>query len=328
MAEYFRWILKSILLSILLVFTGPLSANDFVSSLDATSPFAKSSCAKKRSKSISSFDKTSTNNSCPSYSLGKIQYGTTKDFNFHTKGGHPTRKWGNRNLTSITYKNYVVAFSNKYKLPLWVMSNHEGRIKSNIDESPNTGRGAKKFVCDPKLPSTLNTTQSDFNNFKDSRLYARGHLYPNALPKNCNGRTATFITTNIAPQVQKRFNSGPWSTLEDCVRDRVLNEKSKLSIVTGVIYPKRGKSCGFGVKYKDRLKSGLVVPCQFYKIVLDRDSKRYEAFLFDNVEHVGKSKDVLSKAGTTITKIQGLTGLKFFSEIGPKYSEKSRNCSR
>ncbi|MFT6068949.1 MAG: DNA/RNA endonuclease G (NUC1) [Bacteriovoracaceae bacterium] len=315
-------------ITLLFLSAATLYAQDFVRSIDTSSPFQISSCADKRSKTISTFDKTSPNNSCPSYSLGKILYGTKDDFKFHTTGGHPTKKWGNRNLTSITYKDYVVAFSNKNKLPLWVMSNHEGRIKSNIDESPKTGRGASKFVCDPKLPASLNTNQGDFDNFKDSRMYARGHLYPNALSKNCNGRTATFVTTNIAPQVQSGFNSGPWSTLEDCIRDRVLEEKTKLSIVTGVIYPKRGKSCGFGEKYKDTLKSGLVVPCQFYKIVLDRDSKRYEGFLFQNIEHEGSSKETIKRASTTITNISSLSGLKFFPDIGPKYREKVGVCSR
>jgi DNA/RNA endonuclease G (NUC1) len=305
-----------------------LYAQDFVRSIDTSSPFQISSCADKRSKTISTFDKISPKNTCPTYSLGKIPYGTTTDLKFHTKGGQPTRNWGNRNLTSITYKDYVVAFSNKYKLPLWVMSNHEGRYKSNTDESPNPGRRAAKFVCDPKLPANLNTTQGDFDNFKDSRLYARGHLYPNALPRNCNGRTATFVTTNIAPQVQSGFNSGPWSTLEDCVRGRVLSEKTKLSIVTGVIYPKRGQEgCGFGSKYKDRLKSGLLVPCQFYKIVLDRSARTYEAFLFNNIEHSGPSTSTIKKSVTTLTKLSSITGLAFFPSLGRKYKDRTGKCT-
>ncbi len=289
----------------------------FVNTVDDSSDYYQGKCFKKvKGSEVTSFEEKISDGKCEKLPMGKIIYGTREDWKYHTTGGFPVPRWGNKDLTRIIYKNYVVAYSNKYKLPLWVMSNQDKR-SSKIEI---TGRGADKFSCDPGLPSHLSTFQETFNNDSGSSFYHRGHLYPNGLGRTCKERVSTFLTTNIVPQVGSKFNAKVWKDLEECVRKRTEKE-NKLSIISGVIFPKKGKTCNFpdNPKYKNKLKSGLVVPCKFYKIIMDKENKKYEAYLFDNIEYDKKSNDVLKENSTTITNISNITGLRFFPNIKNKY---------
>ncbi len=319
----------TVVLHIFLIIPSFLYAHDirdtFTSTISINTPYASGVCNEKvKGRNVTDIKESHDEGKCKEYSNGKILYGTEKDWLRHTKGGFPIRKWGNRNLTRIIYRDFSLAYSNSHNGPLWVMSNPTSFKKF---DPKRKGRGAKKFVCDPKQESKSVRFQEDFNNYVGSALYARGHLFPNALARDCIGKTATFVTTNIVPQVGAKFNSKSWRILEECVNERVLYDKENLSILTGVIYPTKRKSCAFPPKYKAKLKSGLTVPCKLYKIIMNRDTKKYHAFLFDNIEYDEKAKTTIEQNRTTITEIQSISGLKFFSSLGRKYPDKSLFCN-
>ena len=127
---------------------------------------------------------------------------------------------------------------------------------------------------------------------------AKGHLAPNSL-FGCNedDSKATFLTTNIAPQIQNGFNGGVWRVLEQKVKKCAL--KRDLTIVTGVIQSER------------RLNNKPAIPYSFYKIIYDNKSKENLNFLLKNEPH--KKAKNFSKYLRTLKNLEGLTGFRYIT---------------
>jgi len=207
-----------------------------------------------------------------------------------------------RNLKILPYKNFVIGYSLKSMTPLWA----QYRTKNLDLTCKKTYRHKGNFYCDPRIAKIHRCTHQDFKdlhcnfksqNYNKTKCLARGHLAPNSL-FGCNEKDAkaTFVTTNIAPQIQNGFNGGIWRSLEQKVKKCA--GKRDLTVITGVIQSDK------------RLNQKPAIPYSFYKIIYDNDKNQTLAFLMRNEPH--KIKD-LKTYQRTIFKLERLTGFKYLT---------------
>jgi endonuclease G len=206
-----------------------------------------------------------------------------------------------RSLKVLPYKNFIIGYSTYSMTPLWA----QYRTK-NLDLScKKTFRPSGKFYCDPRITKNHRCIHDDFKDvhcnrhnpkYNSKKCLAKGHLAPNSL-FGCNesDAKATFITTNIAPQIQNGFNGGIWRSLE--LRIKKCAKTRDLTIITGVIQGDK------------RLNNKPAIPYSFYKIVYDHKTGQNINFLMKNEPHK-KSKD-FSKYLRTLKNLERLTGFSY-----------------
>ncbi|GAB4416613.1 MAG: hypothetical protein OHK0056_25010 [Bacteriovoracaceae bacterium] len=261
----------------------------------------------------------------PSENHSSIEYQSLSDQaldlkSIHALGGLPTSK---EKIRVLEYKNYIVGFSDKYKLPLYTQRN----FKDYPKDCSEKGRGASIFTPDSRLPKNLQLTQDDFDDpnckSKDKKIRTekclrRGHLTANADVCTHSDRKETFKTTNIAPQIQNSFNSGLWSSLEKCVQQWA-KQDPKLIVNTGIIFDESPKL----------LNNKVPIPKYFYKIILRPNSNERIAFLMEN-KHYKKNEKGVSRYKTTVDKIESLTRMDFLPQfnkgLNGSYNNTSLNC--
>lgn len=59
--------------------------------------------------------------------------------------------------------------------------------------------------------------QASDNDYKNSKIYNRGHLFPSSHAFDESDKMSTFTLTNIVPQAIT-FNNGSWEKMENCVK--------------------------------------------------------------------------------------------------------------
>lgn len=103
---------------------------------------------------------------------------------------------------------FAVGYSNKSRTPAWTAFEIEEPGPPNLD-CERAGRFGPEDRADPVI------THGDYQ----SSGYSRGHMVPNAAMaywRGCEGNKATFITSNIVPQLQAH-NGGVWEALESAI---------------------------------------------------------------------------------------------------------------
>ena len=154
----------------------------------------------------------------------------------------------------------------------------------------------------------------------DSGTYSRGHLIPNA---SRNGdsemQKQTFYVTNSVPQVQDKFNSGMWSTLEGALQS-IAKSGETLYIVTGVAFEKVGESKKVEyIQAKDDTKD-IPIPNYFYKLVLKVTTNSSGVvtsattcgFWFENKAYSGS---VYANHAVSVDQVEQWTGFDFFANL-------------
>lgn len=136
--------------------------------------------------------------------------------------------------------------------------------------------------------------------------YDRGHLAPSAdFAWDEKANALTFVMSNMAPQ-KPGLNRDSWRRLEEKVRGWACGEKH-VSVITGPIIKK-------GLP---QLKSGLIIPDEFFKIVIDQTPPRkFIAFVY----HQNDKGDVLQQRSVPLMKIENATKLsfnKYFKHFNP-----------
>ena len=150
--------------------------------------------------------------------------------------------------------------------------------------------------------------------------YSRGHLIPNA---SRNGKSEmqkqTYYVTNSVPQVQNKFNSGMWSTLEGALQT-IARGGETLYIVTGVAFQKVGESKSVSyIKASDDTKN-IPIPNYFYKIVLKVTtnssgtvtSASTIGFWFENKAY---SDSAYASHTVSVDQVEQWTGFDFFANL-------------
>lgn len=127
--------------------------------------------------------------------------------------------------------------------------------------------------------------------------YDKGHLAPSAdFSWDEKANDLTFVMSNMAPQ-KPGLNRDSWRRLEEKVRGWACGE-NHVTVITGPII----------IKSLPRLKSGLVIPNEFFKIVIDQTPPRkFIAFVYQQSD----KGDVLLQRSVPLQKIENATKLSF-----------------
>ena len=154
----------------------------------------------------------------------------------------------------------------------------------------------------------------------EGSTYSKGHLIPNA---SRNGKKEmqkqTFYVTNSVPQVQDKFNSGIWSSLEGALQT-IAKGGETLYIVTGVAFEKVGESKSVSyIQAKDDNKN-IPIPNYFYKLVLKVTTNSSGVvtsattcgFWFENKAYSGS---VYANHAVSVDQVEQWTGFDFFANL-------------
>lgn len=189
-----------------------------------------------------------------------------------------------------------------------------------------TGR-EDSWAYDPDVPSTKQTNCTkgaygvDYGT--DGNYYARGHQIPNADRNNVADMQAqTYYMTNITPQIQNRFNSGIWNTLEAAVRDLTASTDT-VYVVTGAAFKTVGGSEAINTLVNTRDGKELPIPNYYWKALLKvkRDgggnvtSAKGIGFWLTHEEHY----DAYTNNVCSIDELETKTGLDLFPLLPDEY---------
>jgi len=139
--------------------------------------------------------------------------------------------------------------------------------------------------------------------------FDRGHLAPSAdFSWSQEANDLTFVMSNMAPQLPK-LNRDSWKRLEDQVRRWACGE-GRLTIITGPILE----------KVLPTLKSGLIIPQKFFKVIIDETPpKKIVSFIYNQRDR----GDVLAKRVVPFSSIEQETKI----ALSEKFNE-LKNDSR
>lgn len=218
----------------------------------------------------------------------------------------PTRLAQNSSGTPIIildHKYFKITYDQEKRLARYVVY----QLTAEHLRSKAAGR-KDKFIPDPILKDKniphVRPSEYAHSNFD------RGHLAPSAdFAWNQEANDLTFVMSNMVPQ-SANLNRDAWRRLEDQVRKWACGEKV-VSVITGPIL-----RAGL-----PRLKSGLEIPQEFFKIVIDETPP---VKLISFIYHQNDKGDVLSHRMIPISKIEESAGIAFHLELPQMKSENLR----
>lgn len=193
----------------------------------------------------------------------------------------------------VEHEYYTLKYNEKNEQADWVAYTLK---KVNLDNSKFSR--TDNFREDPRVK----TKSAALADYKGSG-YDRGHLAPAAdFAWTKEGMSESFYMSNMSPQ-EPGFNRGIWKKLEERVRDWA-RSNNEIYVVTGPICLGKGEKIG---------KNKVVVPDQYYKVILELNGKEVKGigFILDNEK---SSKD-LSAYAMSIDEVEKATGLDFFPSI-------------
>jgi len=197
---------------------------------------------------------------------------------------------------------YAVGFSDASHTSLW------GAFTVTATTSPNTSCSRPSSFASASKESPV-ITNSDYT----GTGYDRGHMVPNAAMaywKGCTASNATFITSNLCPQIHG-FNAGVWEELES----KIAGINGGSSFTNGLI--KKGNTvwvyCGPVLASSDKTvgTKKIEVPGKFWKTVIWKNSAgtiRTLSWMFNHDASIPSAN--FMNYTTTIRSIQTATGLK------------------
>ncbi len=202
----------------------------------------------------------------------------------------------------IHRKAYTASYNKQSRNPNWVAWHLErAHTKGNVY------RTEQMFMEDTSV-GTPRATDADYTRSG----YDRGHMCPSGDNKwDETAQMESFYFTNCCPQ-KHDFNSGVWEELESRCRHWA-NCYGEVWIVCGPVYDPTKT-------YKTIGRNKVVVPDEFFKVVLARNKGRYQAigFVYKNMNGY-KPMDYFVR---TIDEVERLTGYDFFRGLPDKYEEK------
>lgn len=201
--------------------------------------------------------------------------------------------WGlalsSKSLTGICRQGYVSAYDSDAKIPQWVA------YTLVSDAVLGCAQRITEFIGDNSVVS--GAMPDDYT----GTGYDRGHAAP-AGDMNWSEQTRyeAALMTNIYPQAGS-FNRGIWKSLETNVRGWVVQNRAAYTIYIGAIYTLNDKKIGRGV----------VVPTQFYKIVVNANTGEVAGWLFPHVAPYPNLGNNLTKYRTSVGNIMRVADVEF-----------------
>ncbi|KAK2743017.1 nuclease [Myotisia sp. PD_48] len=222
------------------------------------------------------------------------------------------------NLTSLPLTS---AFDRRTRNPAWVAEH----ITPESLAQKNADRSHSSFVEDPNIPPAFRAKLSDY--FRSG--YDRGHQVPAADAKwSQDAMDATFLLSNMCPQVGEGFNRDYWAHFEDFCR-RLTHKYPSVRIVTGPLYlPKRDPADGkWRVSYEViGNPPNVAVPTHFYKVIFAEDGKgdagkvSLGAFVLPNARIPNDKR--LQDFEVPLEAVERASGLEFATKLAPERRSK------
>jgi len=160
----------------------------------------------------------------------------------------------------------------------------------------------RHWKTDEKLPKDCSMEPKDYDYAYLNYEYEHGHM----APLSSFGGTAYWSDTNYLSNIEPQksdLNEGPWSRLENHVRD-LAKSYQYVYVITGPVYSKP----------MDGLpsKKDAVVPSAFFKVIIKPNTyNKIEAYL---MPQSAKKHDEYSDYRATVPEIEKATGLILLGE--------------
>ena len=204
-------------------------------------------------------------------------------------------------------RNYTHLYDTDTYTSMWVAYPLNSRYMGN---QPRPNKWSYSSMIDSKY-------QVNLKNRSYNDKYSRGHLIPNASRNGFKDmQLQTFFVTNSVPQIQNRFNSGIWSSLESALQS--LASAEEIFIVTGVAFNKVGEDKAVSYTTARDDTKDVPVPNYFYKVVLkvnveDRavSSACSVGFWFEHKPYT----DTFVNYAVSVDQIEEWTGFDFFVNL-------------
>ena len=171
----------------------------------------------------------------------------------------------------LDYEHFSVQFNKEKKLPFFTAVNIIG--KSNEIARIHDQRSGDVWYNDDRISINGNNFQYTNSDYKGSNLQ-KGHMvrfydpaWGSTLEESKIAMGDTFHYTNCCPQVGK-YNAGIWNDLEDYYMARSIFQDDKITVFTGPIFNKA------------KVINGLLVPLNFWKVIVYNSGKEIEAIAF------------------------------------------------
>jgi len=164
----------------------------------------------------------------------------------------------------ICHLNYAVIHRCDVKAPVAVFEH------LSMDDMTGPAKRKDNFHPDPSVAPQCSATLADYATVGNK--YDRGHMSP---AKNNTQNDAvmseSFNLSNMVPQVANN-NRGIWKSLETIERQWAMTPGTDFYIISGGIYDQGHPMIG----------NGLGIPTRLYKIIIEKNSKKVQAYLMPN----------------------------------------------
>ncbi len=216
------------------------------------------------------------------------------------------KRYGLPSTSYLSHKAFLFSYSEQHEQPEWV-------AHVIVPDVINLGsKRTNDFRIDP-LVETGTADSIDYYAFDGTKAgdkryftygYDRGHLAPSAdFRWSKEAMSESYYYSNISPQLPA-FNRGKWAELEGFLRKYVIENETKLIVLTAPILTD-------DLRTITQSPNEVSIPEQFVKIVYDPLNERTIGFVMDNAALT----EPLSHYARTINEIEMLTGFNYFSNI-------------
>jgi endonuclease G len=186
--------------------------------------------------------------------------------------------------------NYAVIHSCTVKAPTAVFE--------HLTVAAMSGPAKRKdnFRPDPLVTPACSATLADYAGV--GRTHDRGHMSP-AGNNNINDAvmSESFFLSNMEPQIANN-NRGIWKQLETYERQWASQPGTDFYIISGGVWDQ-----GYTV-----VGSGLGIPTRLYKIIIEKNSRKVQAYLMPNAALPVQD---LPKYQVPVSVIEQATGMRF-----------------
>ena len=186
--------------------------------------------------------------------------------------------------------NYAVIHKCSVKAPVAVFE--------HLTIAAMTGPAKRKdnFRPDPQVYPQCSATLADYATV--GKTHDRGHMSPAGnSTQNDSIMSESFFLSNMVAQVANN-NRGAWRLLEAAERQWASQPGTDFYIISGGIYDQGHPVVG----------NGLGVPTRLYKIIIEKNSRKVEAFLMPNTALPVAD---LPKYQVPMAQIEQATGMRF-----------------
>ena len=190
----------------------------------------------------------------------------------------------------ICHINYAVIHRCSVKAPVAVFE--------HLTPAAMTGPAKRKDNFHPDLSVTpqCSATLADYATV--GKTHDRGHMAPAGNNTQSNEiMSESFNLSNMVPQVANN-NRGIWKQLETWERQWASAPNTDFYIISGGIFDQGYPVTG----------NGLGIPTRLYKIIIEKNSKKVQAYLMPNTALPVAD---LPKYQVNMTVIEQATGMKF-----------------